>query len=235
MYNYCHQLAGTPNTSHNIVDNNPPPTQAGTSHGHLAATHPGSREVNNIMKSDQLTPRGLWEGNGKLNDSRSASTTQGGDVLIVEQDVVYDQPIVLHKKQPPDGAENDDNDVDLEGVDLRTLFDDPGYTKGMMKQSQSHALSAQEYTPQTDLQAANSLTHNIQMHSNKVWEDGAEPEMKTLSVQMGRVPVMKSSINSLSLLDYDDSELDELDPVIASCLRTPYLSDTDDEIAISEV
>ena len=109
-------------------------------------------------------------------------------------------------------------------VDLTALFDDPGYTKGMMqagnggksKNSESQ-IPTQQHLPLQRL------------------ESSSAPKSQTLSVQMSRVPGMKSSIDSLALLDYDDSELNELDPMIASCLRSPNLSDTDDEIAISEV
>ena len=91
--------------------------------------------------------------------------------------------------------------------DLTELFDDPGYTTGGLL----------------------NLTQTSNLESSK------SPKIHTLSVQMNRVPGMKSSIDSLALLDYDDSELSELDPMIVSCLRSPNLSDTDDETTTSEV
>ena len=99
------------------------------------------------------------------------------------------------------------------------------------KQSQLQLqLSTQEHTPSS----ADFLASPFGLPLQHLGSSNAS-KMQTLSVQMGRVPGIKSSIDSLALLDYDDSELNELDPVIASCLKSPNLSDTDDEIAISEV
>lgn len=195
------------------------------------------REVD--TESSQLILEGVQKGNREQNDGQSNPLT----AMPADEDVVYDQPIVLHKKQSSDMAENDnDNDdiVDLKGVDPRMLFDDPGYTEGMLKQRQSQDLElpTQENTPGADLTVANSkqlLTMGQEVGKSTDEMLNTAPEMQTLLEQTGHLPGMKLSINSLSLLDYDENELNDLDPVIASCLRTPNLSDTDDEIAISKV
>lgn len=110
-------------------------------------------------------------------------------------------------------------------VDLTALFDDPGYTKGMM-------LAGNDGNPKDGAECQQSRPQRLPLQN---LESSSGPKMRSLSVQMSQAPGMKSSIDSLALLDYDDSELNELDPMIASCLRSPNLSDTDDEIAISEV
>ena len=217
-----------------LVGNNAASSDKGVSQEHLEVK---IREVDS--ERSQLTPEGVQELNRKQNDVQpNPFTTIHCGIQAADEDVVYDQPIVLHKKQSSDMAENDnDNDdiIDLKGVDPRLLFDDPGYTEGMLKQRQSQDLElpAQENTPEADLMAANSI--QLLTMEQQVGISTDKPEMQTLSEQTSRLPGMKSSINSLSLLDYDENELNDLDPVIASCLRTPNLSDTDDEIAISKV
>ena len=187
-------------------------------------------------ESSQLTPEGVQEGNREQYDVQpNPFTTIHPRIQVEDEDVVYDQPIALHKQQSSDMAENDnDNDeiVDLKDVDPRMLFDDPGYTEGMLKQRQSQDL---ELPTQENLMSKQLLTTGQQVGKSTDGMLNTAPEMQTLSEQTSLLPGMKSSINSLSLLDYDENELSDLDPVIASCLRTPNLSDTDDEITISKV
>ena len=154
----------------------------------------------------------------------------------VDDDILYDKPIISHGKPSSAGAKDSD-DLKLDGVDPRTLFDDPDYTKGMMQGSQPQQQPA-EQNKTSDARAVSTQTFvPLKREQRKAQEldPGREAETRSLSVQLGQVPDMKSSINSLELLNFDDSELDELDPMVASCLRTPIMSDTDDEIAISEV
>ena len=197
-------------------------------------------------ESTQPTPEGIQEGNREQNDVQpNPFIAIHHGIQAADEEVVYDQPIILHNKQSSDTAENDNDNndiVDLKGVDPRMLFDDPGYTEGMLKQRQSQdlelAVPAQENTPGADLMAVDSIqllttAQQVGQSTNEVLNTA--PEMQTLSAQISHLPGMKSSNNSLSLLDYDENELNDLDPVNASCLKTPNLSDTDDEIAISKV
>ena len=184
------------------------------------------------LENYRLTPEGAQEG---------SSGRVSGHLQPSYEDVVYDQPIVLQGKPSSGGAEYGD-ELELGGVDPTKLFDDPSYTRGMMhtstisngcssehKQSQlQDQLPTQEHTPATNLLAS----HQHILSCDRELDSGTGSEMQTLSVQ---VPGMKSSIDSLALFDYDDGELNELDPAIASCLRTPNISDTEDDIAISEV
>lgn len=188
-------------------------------------------------ESCQLTSEDVQKGNREQNDvQHNPFIPIHCGIQAEDEDVLYDQPIISHRNQSSDETENgDDNDVDLKGVDPRMLFDDPGYTEGMLKQRDSLGLPAQENTPGDDLLGANSLQlltpgQQVGRSTDEVLKTA--PEMQTLSEKIGRVPV---SFNSLSLLDYGENELNDLDPVVASCLKTPNLSDTDDEIAISKV
>lgn len=148
-----------------------------------------------------------------------------------EDDVVYDQPVIKQGKSSSASGVKDGgyDDIKVPGiVDLTALFDDPGYTKGLNLASDGGD------SKNSESQLPIQWKVSTQKHTSNLGSSSA-PKMQTLSVQMSRAPDMKSSIDSLALLDYDDSELNELDPMIASCLRSPNLSDTDDEIAISEV
>ena len=150
-----------------------------------------------------------------------------------EDDVVYDKPVIKQGKGPSAGGgvkAGGCDDIKVPAiVDLSTLFDDPGYTKGLNLAGEGGGDSKNS---ESQLPIQRKLSTQKRTSNS---ESSKSPKMHTLSVQMNRVPGMKSSIDSLALLDYDDSELSELDPMIASCLRSPNLSDTDDEIAISEV
>jgi hypothetical protein len=145
-----------------------------------------------------------------------------------DDDIVYDKPVIKQGRSLSVAGVKDD-DIKVPGiVDLSALFDDPGYTKGLnLAGNDGDPKSSESQLPTQRKLSTHKRTSNL--------ERSSAPKMQSLSVQMGRVPGMKSSINSLALLDYDDGELNELDPMIASCLRSPNLSDTDDEIVISEV
>lgn len=142
----------------------------------------------------------------------------------VKDDVVYDKPVIKQGRSPSVTGIRDD-DIKVPGiVDLSALFDDPGYTKGLnLAGNDGDSKNSESQLPVHVQRKLSTHKRTSNLESSSV---------HSLSVQMSRVPGMKSSIDSLALLDYDDSELD---PTIASCLRSPNLSDTDDEIAISEV
>lgn len=182
-----------------------------------------------------MTPEGAQEGiiQECVGGSIPSITLRQHDLQTAadEDDVVYDQPVIKQGKSSSAGGVKDGGCDDIKVpaiVDLTTLFDDPGYTKGLNLASDGGDSKNSE--SQLPIQRKVST----QKHTSNLGSSSA-PKMQTLSVQMSRAPGMKSSIDSLALLDYDDSELNELDPMIASCLRSPNLSDTDDEIAISEV
>ena len=178
-----------------------------------------------------------------VNVGDSSSSAQEGSQERIEgqqhslrsaedEEVVYDRPIISQ------GIGS--NDIKLEGVDPSTIFDDPGYTEGMMMhKNQPQNLSEDDHQPSNDLslqqlvplKQATAVAHSEGSENGS----GTVEVVQTLSVQMSQAPAMKSSINSLSLLNFDEDELGNFDPVVASYFRTQTLSDTDDEIAISEV
>ena len=181
----------------------------------------------------RLTPEGAQEGiiQECVGGSIPSITLRQHDLQTStanDDDVVYDQPVIKQGKSSSAVGDKDGgcDDIKVPGiVDLSALFDDPGYTKGLNLAGDGGDPKNGESQPPTQRKLS---TQRRTSHSNV-------PKMQTLSVQMTQMPGMKSSIDSLTLLDYDDSELNELDPMIASCLRSPNLSDTDDEITISEV
>ena len=187
----------------------------------------------------QQLKAGVQVGSRESIDEAPKSTTRHcNGVQPVDDDVLYDKPIISHGK-PASGGEKDSDDVNLEGVDPSTLFDDPGYTEGLRIIQGSQPSTEPEVDESTNTGSISMQTSVPQLQRVQSKDPELEPgrvaETQSLSLQLGKVPGMKSSINSLQLLNFDDSELEELDPVVASCLRTPILSDTDDEIAISEV
>lgn len=180
-----------------------------------------------------------------VNVGDSSSSAQEGNQERIEgqqhslrsaedEEVVYDRPIISQ------GIGS--NDIKLEGIDPSTIFDDPGYTEGMMMhKNQPQNLPEDGHQPSNDLslqqlvplKQATAVTHSEGSENGST--SGTIEVVQTLSVQMSQAPAMKSSINSLSLLNFDEDELGDFDPVVASHFRTQTLSDTDDEIAISEV
>jgi hypothetical protein len=199
-----------------------------------AASPCQSRESQDIgADNHRMTPEGAQEGiiQEYVGAPTPSITSRQHDLqtgTADEDDVVYDKPVIKQGRSLSVAGVKDD-DIKVPGiVDLSALFDDPGYTKGLnLAGSDGDPKNSESQLPTQRKLSTHKRTSNL--------ESSSAPKMQSLSVQMGRVPGMKSSINSLALLDYDDGELNELDPMIASCLRSPNLSDTDDEIVISEV
>ena len=203
-----------------------------------SAASPCQSRESQVSEADnhRMTPEGAQEGiiqeyHGALIPSIISHQHHDLQMSAVdEDDVVYDKPVIKQGRSPSLAGIRDD-DIKVPGiVDLSALFDDPGYTKGLnLAGNDGDSKNSESQLPAHVQRKLSTHKHTSNL------ENSSAPKMHSLSVQMGRVPGMKSSIDSLALLDYDDSELNELDPMIASCLRSPNLSDSDDEIAISEV
>ena len=128
----------------------------------------------------------------------SPDSSQGSDGIEQQAEVLYDLPVVVVSK-PADGGNQ---------KDLNNLFDDPGYTKGMMAASSGSGPIAPQDAPE-EIEFEND---------DNEFQVMAVESTGTLAIQMN--PTLKLSVDSLALLDYQEDELDDLDPDIASCLMS---------------
>ena len=202
-----------------------------------------SSESRTEAENQQMTPKGATRGIQECTSVSTLSITLlQHDPQVTDEDVVYDWPVIKQRNTSSPG----DDDIKLPGdVDPKTLFDDPGYTEGMIRAANggNSDVSGSKLASQPRSQLP-STEHTPSSPSGLPLQDAHlettdpnAPKIKSQSVQLSQVPGMNSIIDSLALLNYDDSELNQLDPLIATCLRSPNLSDTstDDEIAISDV
>lgn len=152
-------------------------------------------------------PEGAAAVYSRLNSKENSSNVEA----------LYDNPIVVANTKIDNQVEVHLKDI----TDPKHLFDDPGYTEGM--------LAAMDKRERSNTHAYQNITivGNIQtgIHSEETSQIMEAPAVaidiektNTLALQVSKEPVMKLSVSSLSVLDYEQQELNDLDPDIASCL-----------------
>ena len=143
----------------------------------------------------------------------SSDSSQGSEGTGEQAEVLYDLPVVVVNKPADDNQR-----------DLKNLFDDPGYTKGMM----AARLASDEPSPQAPQDTSDET--GFEIDDNDEFQAMAVSSVKptdTLATQVN--PTLKLSVDSLALLDYQEDELGDLDPDIASCLMST--EDLDQQIS----
>ena len=200
-----------------------------------------------------------------IDIDRSTETTDGTPVYsrfenqhppfetfcsVNEDEVVYDDPVVIVKKPPED--ENVETELRLTDIkDPANLFDFPGYAEGMIatqqvpvqaitqtgledvvlkEPPQLPALPRKPSDRMTPTQVKivsgntqNTFPRSIHQRAYKQQDIEYENEDSTqnmLSAQMKEVPGLTLSLDSMTIFDFKDDELNDLDPDIASCLIT---------------
>jgi len=126
-------------------------------------------------------------------------TEAQADSLEENSEALYDQPLVVLSGKP-----NDDEIQLMDIPDPKSLFDDPGYTRGML----AEALSRQE---------ENRGYENVELTDEE--SSSSQHETETPSDGSAREVAHRQYMASMnSLLVYEESELENLDPDIAACL-----------------
>lgn len=211
------------------------------------------------IDEQRSTPEGTAVHNYSMLEMQSPSFDYEASCLVNEDEVVYDDPVLITKKQPED--ENIETELSLKDIkDPANLFDYPGYAEGMMTTQQVQAITQtglEDTVAKESPQQPESLSRKSsgRMFPSKVKFDsgdimntfprrtrerekqhGSEYETEDstqnmLSAQMREVPGLKLSLDSMAIFDFKDDELNDLDPDIATCL----IDNDDDEKQISYV
>lgn len=130
--------------------------------------------------------------------------------LEEQTEVLYDTPVVVVSK-----AMSTDPELHLRDfADPTHLFDDPGYTEGMMSAKLAQKQSGGTH-PYENITTGGNICGESVMDI-----DSSIGITNRLAIQVESQPALMLSANSLSLLDYEEDELNDLDPDIASCLMT---------------
>lgn len=203
--------------------------------------HHRSLDHNTVFFSDNTVIKpSTHEGTAIFSKFENQSPPSEASSCSANKDeIVYDEPVIVTKKLEKN--ENIEAEIGLKDIkDPTNLFDDPGYTRGLMATSQAEMQASvnevqselgdvamqvppKVYRPSVLLfhgSSGRNLSTRVKLDSGGADRNilgGRKTEVST-PTQMKEKTGRKSRLDSIQILEYQDDELKELDPDIASCL-----------------